>query len=47
MIALLLILVPVIGGLLTLFIKNENTAKGFAIFVSLITLITCFVWRLF
>ncbi|HEY2728141.1 MAG TPA: proton-conducting transporter membrane subunit, partial [Parafilimonas sp.] len=38
MIALLLILVPVIGGLISLFIKNENTAKGFSLFVSLITL---------
>ncbi len=39
MIALLLILVPVIGGLITLFIKNKNTAKGFSLFVSIITLI--------
>lgn len=38
MIALLLIFVPVIGGLITLFIKNENTAKGFALLISLITL---------
>lgn len=38
MIALLLILVPVIGGLISLFIKNENTAKPFSVFVSLITL---------
>jgi NADH-quinone oxidoreductase subunit M len=39
MIALLLILVPVIGGLISLFIKNENSVKGFAIVVSVITLI--------
>jgi NADH-quinone oxidoreductase subunit M len=38
MIALLLILVPVIGGLISLFIKNENTAKPFSVLVSLITL---------
>ena len=38
MIALLLILVPVIGGLLALFIKNESTVKGFSILVSIITL---------
>jgi len=38
MIVLLLILVPVIGGLVSLFIKNENTAKPFSLVVSLITL---------
>ncbi len=38
MIALLLILVPVIGGLITLSIKNENSVKGFSIFVAVITL---------
>src|SRR6478735_291505 len=38
MIVLLLILVPVAGGLISLFIKNENTAKPFALVVSLITL---------
>ena len=38
MIALLLILVPVIGGLISLFIKNENTAKAFSLVVSLILL---------
>ncbi|MFT4154912.1 complex I subunit 4 family protein [Parafilimonas sp.] len=36
MIALLLILIPVIGGLISLFIKNENTAKAFSLIVSLI-----------
>ncbi len=39
MIALLLILVPVIGGLIALFIKNETAAKPFALLVSIITLI--------
>ncbi|MEP6681718.1 MAG: NADH-quinone oxidoreductase subunit M [Parafilimonas sp.] len=39
MIALLLILVPVIGGLIALFIKNETTVKGFALLVSIITLL--------
>ena len=39
MIALLLILVPVIGGLIALFIKNESAVKGFSIFVSVITLL--------
>ena len=39
MIALLLILVPVIGGLIALFIKNESTAKGFALIVSILTLV--------
>ena len=38
MIALLLILVPVIGGLITLFIKNENSVKGFSLLVAIITL---------
>ena len=38
MIALLLILIPVIGGLIALFIKNERTAKGFSLLVSCITL---------
>jgi NADH-quinone oxidoreductase subunit M len=38
MIALLLILVPVIGGLIILFIKNENSVKGFSLLVALITL---------
>ncbi len=39
MIALLLILVPVIGGLITFSIKNENSVKGFSILVAVITLI--------
>jgi NADH-quinone oxidoreductase subunit M len=39
MIALLLILVPVIGGLITLSIKNESSVKGFSIFIAVITLI--------
>ena len=39
MIALLLILVPVIGGLISLVIKNENTVKPFSIIISLIILI--------
>ena len=43
MIALLLILVPVIGGLIALFIKNENTVKGFSIFVSVLTLILALI----
>ena len=43
MIALLLILVPVIGGLIALFIKNENTAKGFSLFVSILTLIIALI----
>ncbi len=37
MVALLLILVPVIGGLLSFFIKNEKSVKGFAVFISLVT----------
>jgi NADH-quinone oxidoreductase subunit M len=43
MIALLLILVPVIGGLITLFIKNENTVKGFALLVSIVTLLLALI----
>ena len=43
MIALLLILVPVIGGLITLYIKNENAVKGFALLVSIITLILALI----
>lgn len=38
MIALLLILVPVAGGLVSLFIKNERSVKPLALIVSLITL---------
>ncbi|MGN6352828.1 MAG: complex I subunit 4 family protein [Parafilimonas sp.] len=38
MIALLLILIPVIGGLINLFIKNESSAKAFSLIVSLIVL---------
>ncbi len=38
MLALLLILIPVIGGLIALFIKNESTVKGFSLLVSLLTL---------
>ena len=37
MIALLLILIPAIGGLIALFIKNENTAKGFSLLISCVT----------
>jgi NADH-quinone oxidoreductase subunit M len=40
MIALLLILFPVFGGIAALFIKNEKAAKSFSILVSIITLIT-------
>jgi NADH-quinone oxidoreductase subunit M len=43
MIALLLILVPVIGGLAALFIKHESTAKGFSLFVSILTLVLALV----
>jgi len=43
MIALLLILVPVIGGLIALFIKNESSVKGFSIFISIITLILALI----
>lgn len=43
MIALLLILVPVIGGLITLYIKNESAVKGFALLVSIITLILALI----
>jgi len=39
MVALLLILVPVIGGLIALFIKNESSAKGFSLLVSIATLL--------
>jgi NADH-quinone oxidoreductase subunit M len=38
MIVLLLILIPVIGGLITLYIKNENTVKAFSLIISLTTL---------
>lgn len=38
MIALLLILVPVIGGLICLFLKNETTVKPLSLIVSLATL---------
>src|SRR4051794_1331596 len=43
MIALLLILVPVIGGLTALFIKNESTAKSFSLFVSTLTLVLALI----
>jgi NADH-quinone oxidoreductase subunit M len=43
MIALLLILVPVIGGLITLYIKNESAVKGFALLVSIVTLILALI----
>src|ERR1700755_3505160 len=43
MIALLLILVPVIGGLIALFIKNENTVKGFSLLVSIVTLLLALI----
>ncbi|MBV9963684.1 MAG: NADH-quinone oxidoreductase subunit M [Parafilimonas sp.] len=43
MIALLLILFPVIGGLITLFIKNENTVKGFSLFISFATLLLALI----
>jgi NADH-quinone oxidoreductase subunit M len=43
MIALLLILVPVIGGVITLSIKNENSVKGFSIFIAMLTLILALV----
>src|SRR5690242_7878311 len=43
MIALLLILVPVIGGLITLYIKNESAVKGFALLISIITLILALI----
>jgi NADH-quinone oxidoreductase subunit M len=39
MIALLLILIPVIGGIAALFFKNEKAIKPFSIAVSIITLI--------
>src|SRR5436853_3468507 len=39
MIALLLILVPVIGGLISFFIKNEATVKGFSILLSIVILL--------
>jgi NADH-quinone oxidoreductase subunit M len=43
MIALLLILVPVIGGLITLSIKNENSVKGFSMLVAVITMLLALV----
>ena len=43
MIALLLILVPVIGGLIALFINNERTVKGFSLLVSIVTLIIALI----
>lgn len=43
MIALLLIIVPVIGGLAALFIKHESTAKGFSFFVSILTLVLALI----
>src|SRR6185436_3198010 len=39
MIALLLIIFPVLGGIAALFIKNEKTVKAFSLFVSLVTLL--------
>ncbi len=39
MIALLLILIPLIGGLISFFIKNEIAAKGFSLLVSILTLV--------
>ncbi len=38
MIAFLLILIPLLTGILTLFIKSEQGVKGWALFVSLVTL---------
>src|SRR4051794_2886420 len=42
MIALPLILFPVLGGIVALFIKNERTVKSFSLLVSLVTLLTAF-----
>lgn len=39
MIAVLLILVPLLAGFATFFIKSENTARGWALFASLLTLV--------
>jgi len=39
MVPLLLILIPVIGGLLTFFLKNGNAAKNWALFASIATLV--------
>src|SRR5687767_5652114 len=38
MVVLLLILVPLIGGFITFFLKEERLAKGWALLVSVITL---------
>ena len=38
MIALLLIVIPLLGGIFSLFVKNEVTAKGVSLIVSLATL---------
>ena len=39
MIAVLLILVPLIGGLVLFAVKNEGSAKGLALFISIATLV--------
>jgi NADH-quinone oxidoreductase subunit M len=38
MIVLVLFLIPLIGGLLSFFLKNEKTARGWALLVALVTL---------
>jgi len=43
MIALLLILIPLIGGLITFFIKSERDAKSLSFFASILTLALSFV----
>lgn len=49
MIALLLILIPLIGGLITFFTKSERDAKSLSLFASIITLAVSFtaVYNLF
>jgi len=42
MIALLLILIPLLSGLISFFIKNERDAKSWSLFASILTLVAAF-----
>jgi NADH-quinone oxidoreductase subunit M len=43
MIALLLILIPLLGGLITFFLKGEKAAKSFSLLVSLVSLVVMII----
>ena len=42
MVPVLLILIPLISGLLGFFIKNDNAARSWSLFSSILTLIVAF-----